>query len=82
MQVHYDWNWSSPGYISGDANDVMQMVEASEDLLFRPIIDQEFHVLRPICPPTVDLKYNLRPIPRDFVLTRRVDSNLPRVMHR
>jgi len=50
VQVHC----SSPVYLSGDANDVVQMVAASEDDLFRLISDQEFHMLRPICLPTVD----------------------------
>ena len=45
--------------------------------------DWEFHVLRPICPPTADRKYNLRPRPHDFVLPPRDDNNyLPRVMYK
>ena len=63
------------GHRSGDARDVARMVEGSEDGLFRSIIDQEFHVLRPIFPPTVDRQYNLKPRPHDFVLPPRDDIN-------
>lgn len=45
--------------LSGDASGVVRMLEVGEDGLLRPIIERKFHVLRSICPPTVDRKYDL-----------------------
>lgn len=65
-------------YLSGDARDVVHVVEAS-DRLFRSIIERVLHVLRPICSPTVDRKFNVKPRPPDFVLPPKDD--LPQVMY-
>jgi Reverse transcriptase (RNA-dependent DNA polymerase) len=70
-------------YLPNDSESIGSLIVAAETRLFRSVINNDTHVLRPFFPPIIKRQYNMRPRTHNFTLPNKDDSCfIPRLLYR